>query len=84
MGCLYSDGSRFGTLTNVSVFYRIVGGNIEIQGKFQAGTVTGSQRAEYIYQLVTHRQIQLVLQRFKVLVTGGKDKSNRCTWRYFN
>lgn len=30
----------FGTLTNVSVFYRIVGSNIEIQGKFQAGTTT--------------------------------------------
>lgn len=30
----------FGTLTNVSVFYRIVGNNIEIQGKFQAGTTT--------------------------------------------
>ena len=42
-GCLHSDGSGFGTLTNVSVFYRIVGGNIEIQGKFQAGTVTASE-----------------------------------------
>ena len=30
----------FGTLTNVSVFYRIVENNIEIQGKFQAGTTT--------------------------------------------
>ena len=38
----------FGTLTNVSVFYRIVGGNIEIQGKFQAGTVTASEGRIYL------------------------------------
>lgn len=38
----------FGTLTNVSVFYRIVGGNIEIQGKFQAGTVTAVEGRIYL------------------------------------
>lgn len=35
--------SGFGTLTNVSVFYRVVGSNLEIQGKFQAGTVTATE-----------------------------------------
>lgn len=33
----------FGTLTNVSMFYRVVGSNLEIQGKFQAGTTTASE-----------------------------------------
>ena len=32
----------------MSVFYRIVGGNIEIQGKFQAGTVTASEGRIYL------------------------------------
>ena len=35
--------SGFGTLTNVSVFYRVVGSNLEIQGKFQAGTVSATE-----------------------------------------
>lgn len=33
----------FGTISAVSVFYRVVGSNIEIQGKFQAGTVTATE-----------------------------------------
>lgn len=38
----------FGTLSNVSMFYRIVGSNIEIQGKFQAGTTTASEARVYL------------------------------------
>ena len=38
----------FGTLSNVSMFYRINGSNIEIQGKFQAGTTTASEARVYL------------------------------------
>lgn len=33
----------FGTISAVSVFYRVVGSSLEIQGKFQAGTVTATE-----------------------------------------
>lgn len=35
--------SGFGTVTNMSAWWRRVGGNIEVQGKFNAGTVAASE-----------------------------------------